>query len=322
MPSTSADVTRSSSSPSRASLHAPTPVFTTVEVPASPSFVTTTVTSAGSASLPTVGSVSNATTSDIPIAAIAGGTAAGVVLALVAVIGWTWWGRCIKRRTAKERKEVLAFLEIRENTRRNASTLSHPVSQYRPSLPLHGSHERKVTFVSNQSTLRSTTELKKEASDPEKPTPNPSPRPPAPIAHLNGTPTRPEAGHPPPLPRRNPQRARAVGEPLAASDQLPPTQHRLMHQASTLSSGSVYSTQSAMEEGQSGVPSSLLMALGNEGNRRSLLAGYMPWNRYRSSVASNNRLSEYSTGSGYSQLDDLPWESVGFAYGEENELPR
>lgn len=77
-----------------------------------------------------------------------------------------------------------------------------------------------------------------------------------------------------------------------------------------------------MEEGQSGVPTSLLTALANEGNRRSLLASYMPWNRYRSSVVSNNRLSGYSTGSVYSQLDDLPWESVGFAYGEEDELPR
>lgn len=61
----------------------------------------------------------------------------------------------------------LAFLEVRENTRRNASTLSHPVPQNRPFLPMHASHDRKVTFASTapstQSTLRGTIELKKEA---------------------------------------------------------------------------------------------------------------------------------------------------------------
>lgn len=100
------------------------------------------------------------------------------------------------------------------------------------------------------------------------------------------------------------------------------TQHRLMHQASTLSSDSVYSTQSAIEERQTGVPPSLLLALTNESNRRSLLATYLPWNRNRTSTASGNRLSEYSTGSVYSQFDDQPWESVGFAYGGEDELER
>lgn len=70
------------------------------------------------------------------------------------------------------------------------------------------------------------------------------------------------------------------------------------------------------------MPSSLLLALTNEGNRRSLLAGYLPWNRHRTSVASNNRLSEYTTESVYSQFDDQPWEPVGYAYGGEEELPR
>ncbi len=123
----------------------------------------------------------------------------------------------------------------------------------------------------------------------------------------------------PPLPRRNPQRERAPVEPFVMPD---PTQHRLMHQASTLSLGSVYSTQSASAEGQSAVPSSLLAALASDGNRRSLLASYLPWNRYRTSMVSNNRLSEYSTGSVYSQLGDSPGEPVGFAYGGEDELSR
>lgn len=149
----------------------------------------------------------------------------------------------------------------------------------------------------------------------------PPPRPPTPTAHLHNL-KKPEAGLPPPVPRRNPQRERRLASSLEESSSY--TQHRLMHQASTLSSGSVYSTQSAIEERQSGpaVPSSLLMALTNEGSRRSLLTNYLPWNRYRTSVASNNRLSEYSTGSVYSQFDDQAWESVGFAYGGEDELPR
>ncbi|KAI1790694.1 hypothetical protein LXA43DRAFT_466881 [Ganoderma leucocontextum] len=325
MPPASTDVTKSLS---RSSATTPTqtltPVFTTINVPASPSFVTTTVTSVGSGSFPTLGAVSNPVTSAIPVAAIAGGTAAGVAIALVAVIGWTWWGRCIKRKAAKERKQALAFLQVRENTRRNASTLSHPAPQYRPAFSTHSTQERKVTFASralssSQSTLRGTVETKKGPIDSEKAARHAPPRPPTPTAQVMDAHNRHETGMLPPLPHRNPQRERVSIEPFAVPD---PIQHRLIHQASTLSSGSVYSTQSALADGQSAVPSSLLSALANDGNRRSLLASYLPWNRYRTSVVSNNRLSEYSTGSVYSQLEDLPWESVGFAYGGEDELPR
>ena len=85
----------------------------------------------------------------------------------------------------------------------------------------------------------------------------------------------------------------------------------------------MYSTQSAIEERQTtGVPSSLLIALGNEDIRRSVLASYLPWNRNRNSTVSQNRLSEYSTGSVYSQYEDQPWEPVGYAYGDEEELMR
>lgn len=152
--------------------------------------------------------------------------------------------------------------------------------------------------------------------------PIPRPRPPTPPAHLAHTLKKPEAGLPPPLPRKNPQREWAPFPPLPASELPASESHRLVHQTSTLSSGSVYSTQSAVEDRQSGVPASLLQALTSEATRRSFLASYMPWNRNRSSIVSNNRLSEYSTGSWYSQYDDLAWESVGFAYGGEDEQPR
>ena len=76
------------------------------------------------------------------------------------------------------------------------------------------------------------------------------------------------------------------------------------------------------EDGEAGVPPSLLLALTNDGTRRSLLASYLPWNRYRTSVGSNNRLSQYSIGSLCSQYEEIPWDSVGFAYGGDDEQPR
>ena len=44
-----------------------------------------------------------------PFAAIVGGIAGGIVLAVVAVIAWTWWGRCLKRKAMKERAEYVSF---------------------------------------------------------------------------------------------------------------------------------------------------------------------------------------------------------------------
>ena len=44
-------------------------------------------------------------TPSLPIGAIAGGTAGGIVLAVALVVAWTWWGRCLKRKAAKERAE-------------------------------------------------------------------------------------------------------------------------------------------------------------------------------------------------------------------------
>lgn len=44
----------------------------------------------------------------LPIASIAGGAAAGVVLAVAAVIGWTCWGRSIKRKERRKRDEEVS----------------------------------------------------------------------------------------------------------------------------------------------------------------------------------------------------------------------
>lgn len=38
----------------------------------------------------------------VPVAAIAGGACGGVVLAVLVVIGWKWWGREIKKKESRE----------------------------------------------------------------------------------------------------------------------------------------------------------------------------------------------------------------------------
>ncbi|KAI0637315.1 hypothetical protein C8Q77DRAFT_1097021 [Trametes polyzona] len=326
MPATSSNASLSAgvhSSPT------PSPAFTTVDVQPTHAVITTTITTGG-APLPTAAAISEAKGADIPVAAIAGGTVAGVVLAFAAVIGWTWWGRSIKRKKAKEIKEALAVLQVRENTRKNATTLSHPASQYRPTFSLHNQQHRKVKFLSaapssSQSTLKGISDAKQPGGDSEKrlARETSAPRPPTPSATRAEAPREPEPALPPPVPRRNPTRSRPPVDSTVSNAPSAFAQHRLVHQPSTVSSASAYSTQSALEERQTpGVPSSLLLALANEDVRRSLLANYLPWNRYRNSTASQNRLSEYSTGSVYSQFDDHPWEPVGYAVGDEEELVR
>ncbi|KAI0648200.1 hypothetical protein C8Q79DRAFT_905316 [Trametes meyenii] len=332
MPATPTHANTTESSGIRSSPASLSTLTTIDNVQATHAVITTTITSGGVGSLPTAAAVSQSRTSDVPVAAIAGGTAAGVVLAFVAVISWAWWGRCIKRKKAKEVKEALAVLQVRENTRKNASSSSHPITQYRPTFFSRAQHERRVKFMPTalsptpstvKGTVDSKTVLTVSFLREEKTTSPPavSPRPPTPSSTLQ--PPTIEPPLPPPIPRRNPSRTRAPIDSTVSNAPSSFAQHRLVHQPSTLSTGSVYSTQSAIEERQtSAVPSSLLQALTNEDMRKSLLANYLPWNRHRTSTVSQNRLSEYSTGSFYSQFNEQPWESVGYAYGDEEELMR
>ncbi|TFY80676.1 hypothetical protein EWM64_g3335 [Hericium alpestre] len=101
-------------SPPSATLHVSPSAF-----PDRVDVVTQTVWAPGSA--PSA-STAPAPSAPVPLASIIGGAVGGIVLALAAVIGWTWWGRSIKRKAEKERSRQRALLQVRENTRRNASS--------------------------------------------------------------------------------------------------------------------------------------------------------------------------------------------------------
>ena len=142
-----------------------------VETPAG-TILTTTVFTTSTPTGEAAALPSSTTTSadNVPVGAIAGGAVAGVFLAVAAVIAWHLWGRNIRRKEAEKRKQAVrsavlrhranhedprtdprgaqfAFFQVRENTRRNASTLSSPYSTYRPPAGTNNSNERKVKFV-------------------------------------------------------------------------------------------------------------------------------------------------------------------------------
>ncbi|KAH9830962.1 uncharacterized protein C8Q71DRAFT_862098 [Rhodofomes roseus] len=119
-----------------------------------------TTTSYSGAPLPT-GATQHAKSS-IPVAPIAGGAAGGVVLAVAVVVAWVWWGKCIKRKTVKERQEALARLQVRENTRKNASSGSFTSN---PKSSRAARREKKVSFASTPSSTAST--LKGTVRDPK-----------------------------------------------------------------------------------------------------------------------------------------------------------
>ena len=84
-------------------------VFATTTILGRPSVVTTTLYKAPPSAIATP--TQNLTTGNgIPVAAIAGGVAAGVVLAIGATIAWIWWGRSIDRAAEKQRRETTRAL--------------------------------------------------------------------------------------------------------------------------------------------------------------------------------------------------------------------
>ncbi|TDL25069.1 hypothetical protein BD410DRAFT_785849 [Rickenella mellea] len=48
--------------------------------------------------------------SSVPIPAIAGGACAGVALAIIAVVGWKWWGRSIEKEQQRLRQDKVSLI--------------------------------------------------------------------------------------------------------------------------------------------------------------------------------------------------------------------
>jgi len=257
--------------------------------------------------------------SDVPIASIVGGTVAGVVLAVAAVLAWTWWGRSIKRGKEKEKKEILSILQVRENTRKNASSLSGNRSGgWSPGSTLQG-HQRKISFVPTGSSTPSTPDGTVKMSE------NPAtlgdngislPKPlgyAPPHAPVNPSPLSRSLSTTNSPPSESATAVAASTSPPPAMPTLPPPIHpsrisdlsatpaetrpSLVHQASTVSTGSMYSTQSGEARQFKGNPTLLMAAFGYpaSNNRKN-----NPPTSWATTSGEPSRLSQASSGSGWS----------------------
>ncbi|KZV61883.1 hypothetical protein PENSPDRAFT_658588 [Peniophora sp. CONT] len=115
----------------------------------------------------------------VPIAAIVGGAAAGVALALLVVLVWAWWGRCLSRKQAKARKEMRELLAVRENTRRNAGAFLVPGSErYTNPSPKRSRQKRKIRFAGTTPSLDQQSVYSSSEKEPlHSRVPSPSPAP-------------------------------------------------------------------------------------------------------------------------------------------------
>lgn len=111
MSATLSDLTQGSSQlgPTSSVSYAQT-VLTTIYPSASDEQVLTTTIYQGTP-LPTTTTLSHPK-STVPVAAIAGGAAGGVFLAVAVVVIWVWWGRCIQRKREKDRREIVRHLVL------------------------------------------------------------------------------------------------------------------------------------------------------------------------------------------------------------------
>jgi len=235
-------------------------------------------------------SVSNGSGSTLPIAAIAGGTSAGAVLAIAIVIFWRMWGTNIKRSKAKQQKEADKLRITKQNTMKNASTFSKPRNySYKPLF--WPPSDTKVKFVAPDGSVPATNPTRKTPSRP-KPLASHAPR--VPTTHKTST---------------SPAEAALITQPRPAMHS-PPTQ-----EPST--SDSEYAP--AEERSQSSI-FGLVAALGASSPAQRLsTASSWSWfsrstgNRGGSEVAAN-RTSLATSGSSYSQPSNRSTTSVGVAY--------
>lgn len=78
--------------------------------------VTTTIYSGGASPTPglTTESSSSSSQPSVPLAPIIGGVLGGVCLALIVVLGWSWWGSCIERKEEEKRKEEVSTSPVQD----------------------------------------------------------------------------------------------------------------------------------------------------------------------------------------------------------------
>ncbi|KAH8102822.1 hypothetical protein BXZ70DRAFT_751259 [Cristinia sonorae] len=257
--------------------------------------------------------------SDLPIASIVGGTVAGVVLALAAVIGWIWWGKCIERDRTKKKEKMLAVLEVRENTRRNASSSTRTLeyNSYTPPTP-YKHQNRSVKFVSGSSTASSTVpimaqaliDVEKEAaaedefllsrshSLPQSPTSPYAPHHPSPLSSSkdSGKPFKP-----------TPSRLSQDNSPSPSCNSRHP------RRSSETSTPSAYYTPTAQTTPTPMNPTLLAAALGYIDPRSTPTRSYLAPPVSQTVSDGPSRLSQVSSGSGDPPLDDYPEIPIGYA---------
>ncbi|KDQ59392.1 hypothetical protein JAAARDRAFT_619239 [Jaapia argillacea MUCL 33604] len=272
-----------------------------------PGVVTTTIYTGGTPAPAQAAPTSNSEPSSLPIASIAGGAAAGVFLAVAAVVVWIWWGRCLKRSYQKRTKEAVCFLlylhfasllnhvwqhmdiTTRENTRRNASSSTHHIFRS----PTAGSTpERTVRFMPSDisppeklgrgshrhsNPVKASSPLRSVVPNTDSSSPRMSvdPSPSSPGGHArsdSSTPLIPTTQPPPPS---NPSSEGNPGWSPWPKFSASSPGNSLAHKPSTVSSTSTYSQQSGEERQARTSGNGFLAALGHtlDPRRLSTLTG-------------------------------------------------
>ncbi|KAG7452771.1 uncharacterized protein BT62DRAFT_1070494 [Guyanagaster necrorhizus] len=259
--------------------------------------VTTTVFEDGPTS--SVSPVDNA--NEIPVGAIAGGTAGGAFLAFFLVFVWIMWGKKIKHHELKQQKELNTLRITNKNTMMNASKLS------RPRIP----HLAPVFWVPDSTKVQFADNVKGgKARDPAKtPADLPEPKPSLPKA-LRPARSSPDADQPksraPPLRTKKPS--------------LPNLPSLLQLNRKPSATSSTDPNENASPGGQMGDYASNFEDLGtrNQGDTQRLSwTHFLRSSRGRTIVGTalssrTSRTSQATSGSAYSQPDD-PSTVVGVA---------
>jgi len=287
-----------------------------------------------------VRSSASSSTISVSVPAIAGGTAAGVVIALVAVMGWKWWKMIVGQTNKKRQSRKVCF--------------NVPLSLH--VFIIHCNHQQNILerspatstpTTSKEEQLGSSTDWNNaECSDWKEDLADSLPNttfPPhtSPNQHSLLT-ASPALSGPPIKPPRNPVRAlrRPSKENAARGSRTSfiRASNRLSYKSSNISTASVYSTQSG-EEQQARVPAAVIIAaLGHTfGTKRLSTLNHnsepytigeeqaefaMPRPRVGYSAHSENirqmhRVSNISAGSLSLQQGSQSIATIGMAYGGE-----